>query len=376
MKISQTPKFAVSHFADAKAHSIQAQVLGGIDQFVKASEANQGDLVVRLDGSRSPRALQFATAAGFMATGAAVAGAGWALAGLPGLAGAGLLGLYVAFQAEDHLRQALKASEWAGSQPHQLGQGPLPTSQGQPGDRLKQLIQGNLKDFPSSRQVVSLAGHGNHEQVGPLSYQEAARALQGHPVEQVILDTCLGGQLEVLAKLAPWSQFMIASPQPIPAVGLPFEKMFAPDQLDKNPRQLAHSWVEQGSKITPSLVAWDSDQFSHSLLPALSELGSQLAKEDRGQIRQALRKSDSPDWLPGGRVDLGSFLDSLEKVELRPETHELAQKAREAFRASMVHQQNRKTLTFHLQREQSDDSLPQGWRDFLKAADFRFKPFF
>lgn len=373
MKISQ-PKFAVSSFIDAKAHSIQSQVLGGVDQFVQATRANQGDLVVRIDGPRSPRSLQLATAAGFVTAGAGLAAAGWALASYPGLAAGGLLGLYVAFQAEDHLRQALKAPEWKGNQPHQLGQGPLAPSQGQPADKLKQLIQSNLKDFPSSRQVVSLAGHGNHEQVGPLHYQQAAQALSGNPVEQVILDTCLGGQLEVLARLAPWSQFMIASPQPIPAIGLPFEKMFAPDQLDKSPRQLAHTWVEQGSKITPSLAAWDSDKFRHSLLPALDQLGSKLASESRSEIRKALRKADTPDWLPSGRVDLGSFLKTLEQVQLRPETRKLVEQARQAFRDSLVHQQNHKTLTFHLKRERNDEALPQGWRDFLKAADFGVKP--
>lgn len=374
MKISQ-PKFAVSTFVDAKAHSIQSQVLGGVDQFVQATRANDGDLVVRLDGPRSPRSLQFATAAGFVTAGAGLAAAGWALASYPGLAAGGLLGLYVAFQAEDHLRQALKAPEWKGSQPHQLGTGPLPASQGQPADKLKQLIQSNLRDFPSSRQVVSLAGHGNHEQVGPLTYEKAAQALQGNPVEQLILDTCLGGQLEVLARLAPWSQFMIASPQPIPAIGLPFEKMFAPDQLDKSPRELASSWVEQGSKITPSLAAWDSDKFRHSLLPALDKLGSQLCSESKAEIRKALRQADSPDWLPSGRVDLDSFLKNLDQANLRPQTRELVQSARQAFQASLVHQQNDKTMTFHLKRERDDESLPQGWRDFLKAADFGLKPF-
>lgn len=373
MKISQ-PKFAVSGYIDAKAHSIQTQVLGGVDLFDKASHANQGDLVVRIDGQRSPRALQFAIAGGFLTAGAGLAAAGWALASYPGLAAGGLLGLYVAFQAEDHLRQALKAPEWKGSHPHQLGAGPLPASQGQPSDKLKQLIQSNLKDFPSSRQVVSLAGHGNHHQVGPLTYRTAARALQDNPVEQVILDTCLGGQLEVLARLAPWSQFMIASPQPIPAIGLPFDKMFAPEQLDKSPRELVSSWVDQGSKITPSLAAWDSDKFRHSLLPALDQLGARLVSEDRSEVRRALRKADTPDWLPSGRVELGSFLKNLEQAKLRPETQKLVQQARQAFQETLVKQQNEKTMTFHLKRERDDESLPQGWRDFLKAADYRLKP--
>ncbi len=380
VKISQ-PKFAVSGYIDGKAHSIQTQVLGGVDRFARASQENQGDLVVRIDGLRSPRALQFGIAGGFVAAGAAAAVGTWALA-VQSLAGpalgvatgvGGLLGLYIAFQAEDHLRQALKAPEWKGS-PVQLGCGPLPAIEGKPADKLKQLVQSNLRDFPSSRQVVSLAGHGNHEQVGPLTYQEAASALQGNPVEQVILDTCLGGQLEVLAKLTPWSQFVIASPQPIPAVGLPFEKMFAPAQLDKSPRELASSWVDQGSKITPSLAAWDSDQFRHSLLPALDQLGQRLAGEERSELRKALRKSATPDWLPSGRVDLGSFLENLQTVKLTPETRELAVRAREAFQASLVNRQNEKTLTFHLVRERNDQSLPQGWRDFLKAADFSWKP--
>ena len=413
------PKMAVSGYVDGKAHSIQTQVLGGVDRFDQAVQANADDLVVRIDGQRSPRALQFATAGAFAAAGVTVAGASWAWAA-SALAGSGaglaagavgsLLGLYVASLGEDNLRQALKAPQWKG-QPVQLGQGPraknwpelkppvgaefvgqflaqsgerpvrfaeLAKSPPQPAQKLKELIQSNLKDFPSSRQVVSLAGHGNHHQVGPLTYPQAAEALQGNPVEQVILDTCLGGQLEVLARLTPWSQFVLASPQPIPAIGLPFEKMFAPSELDKSPRQLASSWVDQGKRITPSLAAWDSQQFQKALLPALDQLGTRLAEEigqgKRGEIRQALRHSQNPDRLWSGRVDLGSFLKALPERDLRPETREAAQKAADAFASSLVNSQNDKTLTFHLVRERDDEVLPAGWRDFLKAADFRFKP--
>ena len=214
--------------------------------------------------------------------------------------------------------------------------------------------------------------------MGPLTYPQAADALRGNPVEQVILDTCLGGQLEVLARLAPWSQFVLASPQPIPAIGLPFEKMFARSELDKSPRDLASSWVEQGKRITPSLAAWDCEQFRQSLLPALDQLGSRLAGEiglgKRGEIREALRQSQNPDRLFSGRVDLGSFLRSIQDQSLSAETLQAAHKAAEAFAASLVNSQNEKTLTFHLVRERNDESLPGGWRDFLKAADFRFKP--
>lgn len=381
------PKMAVSGYVDGKAHSIQTQVLGGVDRFDQAVQANADDLVVRIDGQRSPRALQFATAGAFAAAGVTVAGASWAWAA-SALAGSGaglaagavgsLLGLYVASLGEDNLRQALKAPQWKGQQPVQLGQGPLAKSSPQPAHKLKELIQSNLKDFPSSRQVISLAGHGNHHQVGPLTYSQAAEALRGNPVEQVILDTCLGGQLEVLARLTPWSQFVLASPQPIPAIGLPFEKMFAPSELDKTPRQLASSWVDQGKKITPSLAAWDSQQFQKALLPALDQLGTRLAGEigqgKRGEIRQALRHSQNPDRLWSGRVELGSFLRALAERDLRPETLEAAQKAADAFASSLVNSQNDKTLTFHLVRERDDEVLPAGWRDFLKAADFRFKP--
>lgn len=385
--VKVSPKFAVSSFVDGKAHSIQAQVLGGVDRFEKASRASQGELVVRVDGQRSPRALQFAGAGAFVATGVAVAASSCYFAALSasgaGLAAAGLgslLGLYIASQAEDGLRQGLKAPFWKGNGPVQLGSGPLPGGASAAPEQLKALVASNLRDFPSSRQVVSLAGHGNHRQVGPLSYEQAAGALQGNPVEQVILDTCLGGQLEVLSRLAPWSQFVLASPQPIPAVGLPFEKMFAPEQLDKTPRQLASSWVEQGASITPSLAAWDCQNFRQSLLPALDQLGTGLAAEiasgQRSVIRKALAHSKSPGRLPGGRVDLGSFLSNLQASSLSESTRKLAGRALEAFRSSLVNQQNEKTLTFHLVRERTDGTLPAGWRDFLKAADYRFKPLF
>ncbi|MFN8609133.1 MAG: clostripain-related cysteine peptidase [Vulcanimicrobiota bacterium] len=388
MKIS-APSFAVSGFFDGKAHSIQSQVLAGVDRLERASRTNQGDLVVRVDGRRSPPALEFAKTAAFVATGAA---AGYTLANLiaqnlmaaqAGLLGIGLgslLGIYIAAQAEDSLRQALKAPAWDGKQPVQLGSGPRPASHGQPSNKLKSLLQSNLRDFPSSRQVVCLAGHGNHQQVGQLTYDGISQALQGNPVEQVILDTCLGGQLEVLARLAPWSKFVLASPQPIPARGLPLEEMFSPAQLARSPRELAGSWVEQARPFTPSLAAWDCDQFRHSLLPALDQLGARLTSEmtgdGRSQVRKALARSKNPDRLPSGRVDLGSFLDNLQKSSLSPETLELAGRAQQAFQTSLVNRQNDKTLTFHLGRERDDPGLPSGWRQFLKAADYRIKPFF
>ena len=383
MKIA-APRVAVSAFVDGKAQSIQSQVLGGLDRFDKAAQASQGDLVVRVDGQRSPRPLQFAAAGAFATAGLALAGGGLALtatgAGLPIAAAAGLLGLYVASMAEDPLRQAVKIPQWKGDRPVQLGQGPLdPGPPGQaPTQRLKQLLLSNLGDFPHSRQVLCLAGHGNHHQVGPLAYQQVAQALQGNPVEQIVLDTCLGGQLEVLSRLAPWSQFITASCQPIPAVGLPFEKMFAPAQLQKNGRQLASSWVDQAKSVTPSLAAWDCDKFQHQLLPALDRLGNQLTQEiaqgHRPAIKSALAHSQSPDHWLSGRVDLGSFLEALTHSKVDPATRVHAETALQAFSESLVQSQNPKTLTFHLSRGSQDPTLPQGWRQFLQAAHFRLKP--
>ena len=138
---------AVSGYVDGKAHSIQSQVLGGVDRFDGAVRPSEGELVVRIDGQRSPRALQFAAAGAFAAAGVTVAGAGWALAastlagsgaGIAAVALGGLMGLYVASLGEDHLRQALKAPQWKGEQPVQLGQGPLPHSSPQPAHKLKE----------------------------------------------------------------------------------------------------------------------------------------------------------------------------------------------------------------------------------------------
>ncbi len=343
----------VSAYVDAKAHSIQTQVLGGLDKFARAEEANHGDLLIRADGQRTPRPLQFATAAAFAASGLAIAGAGAALAGLPGAIAGGALGLYVASMAADPLQQALRAPAF---QPHPDGT--------PPGERFQRLVQGSLRDFPSSRHVVCLAGHGNHEQVGPLFYDQAG----GAKVEQIVLNTCLGGQLEVLSQLAPWARYVSASCQPIPALGLPLDGMFAPAQLDLSPRELASSFVDQASSLTPSFAAWDCEQFQSRLLPALDKLGHHLAHNvDRSQVKAALVRASSPDWLPSGRVDLGTFLAALPQEPL-------AQEALEAFRASLVHTQNEKTLTFHLSRERDDDSLPEGWREFLRAADFAVKP--
>lgn len=384
MKVS--PKVAVTAYFDGKAHAIQNQVLGGLDRFEKARQQSPQDLVVRVDGQRSPRALQFATAGAFALTGLAVVGGAVALglagAALAPVAGLGALGVYIASLGEDSLRQGLKMPQWSGREPVQLGHGSIPSEvpARQPGQQLQQLLQSNLRDFPSARQVVCLAGHGDHQQVGPLTYQAAAEALQGNKVDHLLLDTCLGGQLEVLSRLAPWSRFVIASSQPIPAIGLPLDKMFQPELLLQENGAQAQTWVEQARAITPSLAAWDSDKFCQEFLPALGQLGQQLEQEihrgNRDSIKRALARSSSPERFWTSKVDMGSFLRQLQGAELSPSARESVQKALQAFEASLVHSQNQRTLTFHLQRERQDLSLPEGWRGFLEVADFSRKPGF
>jgi len=105
-------------------------------------------------------------------------------------------------------------------------------------------------------------------------------------------------------------------------------------------------------------------------------LKQEILDGNRNEIKKALARSSSPERFWTSKVDMGSFLQQLELAELSPQSLEAVQKAREAFGATLIHSQNQRTLTFHLQREQHDPTLPEGWRGFLQAADFTRKPGF
>jgi hypothetical protein len=365
MKVSA--RVAVSAYFDGRAERIQSAVLAGIDRFERQVEAQPEQLAVRVTGQRSSRTFQGLAGLAWLAVGAAGLAAGGVLVAsgaLPVGAAVAALGTYLGSFSEYHLSQWNRAKDWSGGE-LELGR---PPKSSLPEASLASILEKQQQAYPSAQQVVYLAGHGNHQQVGPLGYRELAQQMQGQQVQHTVLNTCLAGQLEVMTQVAPWSRTILASPQPIPARGLPVEKMFASDMLAAAPSDRMKSWVEQSRGLTPSLLAIDGEQFCRQLLPALDKLGEVLSRQERTTLVSVLRASRTPDWGLSERVDLGSFLEQLEKRLDCPEV----QVAREALQDSILAVQNQRGLTFRL--DPDAEVVPPGWKAFLEKADRRYKP--
>lgn len=107
------------------------------------------------------------------------------------------------------------------------------------GDRalLEGLLQWALPTFPADRRVLLFWGHGEGLRLAiddgaadALTIPELVAALEsgrahGRFVDLVIFDACLMAKLELLADLAPYARFVLASGEVVPASGLPYHRV-------------------------------------------------------------------------------------------------------------------------------------------------------
>jgi len=373
-----------SVYLDGRASLIWDKVIQGVDQFERAHESNP-DLAVTIDGDRRTRAADIAMYAGLtflpsaacVGIAAAVGGVLHPLAGVAAVAGMGAFfgkGAWRSFET-----CCLQPTPWAHQTRYVVGEGVSPTPVAEPGvERLQNLVSSH--DAP--RHVLYLSGHGDDKMIAGMKIGDLEAGMQSTPVSHTIIDCCLGAQLEVVSRLAPWAGFVLASTHPIPAQGLPIEAMFAPDVVGAaDDREAAVKMAEVSAEAVGSWSVTDTHEVSEKLLPSLDTLGRRLAAEIRqgngSLVRDALGDTRSPEFLVMRKADLGSFLEELSERPFPAETKAAIDEAREALAATVVYQKGESGLSFRLNpKHLPETGLPEGWREFLGEAGYRFKPLF
>lgn len=228
------------------------------------------------------------------------------------------------------------------------------------------LWQKSFSQWPQSRQLVYLSGHGFQTEVAGLSVERLASTVKG--AEMVLLDACNGGQVELLARLTDSARVAIASEHNVRGSGFPLERMFGQQDFASDPREMAADMVQAAALSRPasSLVAVDLEVLKKSLLPSLDRLGRQLQRISDGGFKSALQKAmadaETTDQT-SPKVDLGSFLENLvDTPGLARRCSELP-RTLQALDQTVVAMAGHGTLSFDTF---SPSHLPQGWRDFVR----------
>ncbi|MCA9794453.1 MAG: hypothetical protein KC910_21745 [Candidatus Eremiobacteraeota bacterium] len=376
------PRLAPSHtvvsaYIDGKASGIEKQVLRGIDQFERAYQKADSELTVVVDGQRRSKSSGKQMGALLMAAPlvagtlvGAVAGAQFGMFAGMALAPVTLLTGYSMYSA------ASAAPNWEAGARYTIGQGSAPTPVAESGvNRLHDLVVANAKAYPTSRHVIYLSGHGEHDEVAGMKFKDLAATMGDTKVDVTVLDACLTSQLEAMTRLAPWAGVVLASSHVVPAKGLPIEDLFSHKNLAAED---LGDWAASAEKGAFSLAAIDTRALQSELLPSLDKLGGLLSRElesgHRADIRRALARSKSPGWFFTERVDMSSFLDKLEQAPLSEVTQKAVANAKEAMKKTVLHQKNAHSFTFALDRDRNDQTMPPGWRNFLDSADYGRKP--
>lgn len=354
---------AVTAYIDGKATLIESHVLDGVDAFHRAEE--KVDLNFAIAGRRRSKTAQYAIAAAYAAAPVAALALGTAM---------GSLGQGAMMAA---ITSPILLGSWRALQAAQAAPDFKPDKHGC--DELKELVATQARRFPQALHVVYVSGHGDHNEVAGLEFEELSHTMRGARIDVTVLDACLCSQLEVMSRLAPWAGVVIASTDPVPAKGYPIEKMFAPEKLQHgDARSLGKELAETAQDAASSLAAIDTTVLRQALLPALDDLGNRLSQEidsgNRPAVRKALKDSASR-GLFAASVDLGSFLSQLHTVELSDTTEASLAKARLAYDQTMVHTKNEFGMSFWLDATQ-DSTLPEGWRGFLETAGYSRRPAF
>ena len=367
----------VSAYIDGKSAQIEAMKLDAVDRFEVVREQSQDQILINIDGLRHSPTKDYLTfaAVGLLPT-AGAAALGYSAGGVPGALLGGLGGLALAGLPSTYfLNRARKAPQWKAGSRLAVGGESQPSPVTKPGpEKLRSLVEQSRRENPSARQILFLSGHGDRNEVAHMPIAEMGQAMQGSRLDATIIDACLLGQLEVLTHLAPWAGLVLVSPHKIKARGLELPKILTSENLSQpDMEQAAVKMAAQARSTTPSFAVVNTVNFQEEFLPALDALGQALSKEQDSAVRKVMARSLSTDGLLSRRIDMGSFLKELEKAEIAPSA---TRKAREAFAKTVPFQKNQHSFSFHLKAGRSDQSLPEGWREFLKKADRSFKPIF
>jgi hypothetical protein len=234
--------------------------------------------------------------------------------------------------------------------------------------QFEQLWHKNLSQWPNSRHVVYLSGHGLQRSAAGLSFDDLGQSVRG--AEAIVLDVCNGGQLESLSKLTHSARVAVVSEHTVRGYGFPLESMFGQTAFAADSRDFATALVRSAARGRPaqSLVGVDLQALDQKLLPSLDRLGRSLIRLSQAGQQETLRRcldrsetTDADDYQ--SVVDLGSFLAQLEKEPaLVASCPELA-RTTEAFNQTVVAMIGHGTLSFD---RRPATHLPEGWRQFLR----------
>lgn len=250
---------------------------------------------------------------------------------------------------------------------------------------LREMLAANMKDFPSSLQVVHANGHGYGGRytagLPTDKLQDAitsATNLSGRPVDVTVLDSCYSANFESLMGMAhptPGSKFVVAFEDAIPSAAsdagrIPLDQMLVEASDDGSAREAAISMAKVAATYfdgqsdleigkvplterhlkknleklrlgTDSTVAAiDMAKLRDELHPALNQAGLQLSKAlQQPELAKAIATAKDDAALDGSRdlIDLGGFLRGvLEQAAEGSPLHSSLQEALRGLDATLL----------------------------------------
>ncbi len=195
---------------------------------------------------------------------------------------------------------------------------------------LRELLRWGLPTFPAARRALVFWGHGEGIRLaiddgaaGSLSVPRLLEALEGGspgfaPLDLVVFDACLMAKLELLADLAPFVRFVVASGELVPATGMPYHDVAALLAGNRCAAAAAVALVEAflddaaaREQRHARLVAARTDGAAQAMaaLGAVGERLCALLPEARSAIAEARLLARTP--RTGELVDVVDLLDRL-----------------------------------------------------------------
>jgi hypothetical protein len=165
-------------------------------------------------------------------------------------------------------------------------------------DRLAEHIVSHWKD--DAHNVVHVRAHGHaHQDVMGMPTADFVAGLRqaseklGHPLQTLLLESCLMANLEVMSGLMESVQAVVASQEVLNAKALPHQEMFAqalegPMDSKEVARRMVHSASASGFPDT--LIALDVEKLA-PLSEAVASLKEQVVGAESGNKKKAMRSS-------------------------------------------------------------------------------------
>ncbi|MHB2021602.1 MAG: clostripain-related cysteine peptidase [Candidatus Xenobia bacterium] len=219
-------------------------------------------------------------------------------------------GLFEAFKEVGSASMAVQSNEatWSGHREYAMenGQRVLTDNEATPAsenpDKIADFLAASLKAHPGMS-VVHLSGHGNswHSTAG-LNFPAYQKVLEetaqktGHPIDLLLLDSCLAGNSEAVISVAPTTHYALVSEETTDAGTFPSllqRTLSDPKVKADSPEALGRAILGhiQDGPGSPSTLALVDMQKVPELKQALDRLGHQLAVETKAGNTTAIQQA-------------------------------------------------------------------------------------